>query len=282
LAQSVSQFLFGGEYDQCQIASGHPWWAKPSDNLELLTNLHTRLLTEKLFALIEEAAVPKHQDQMFIACLSHLCPAELLIFFRVLAFQLRNGQLMRMGEVHLSAPFPYPPNLFLIGMMDTINFRWWDPGLLAKATVIHWSDGKICTPSSQSHWPRPSEFLRFRIGSRQEAYQKLFAIVGDQKGIARIIFQIEKLLKRYNIRLPTSILDEVVIYLANAWAADGKGLFVFALATNLVIALDLAVAQILLARIADHLTTVTRLNQQLGAVLRSNFPVSTTFLETFV
>lgn len=282
LAQCVSQFLSGGGGDQCQVISGHPWWANPSDNLALLTDMHTRLLTEKLFALFEEAALPEHKDRMFTACLMHLSPAELLTFFREFAFQLRNGQLMRLGEVHLSAPFPYPSNLFLLGTMETVNFRWWDADLLAKATVIHWSDGKACPPTLYGFAPNTSEFLRYRIGSRQAAYQKLFAIVGGQKGLARIIFQIETLLWRNDICLPVSIKDEVVTYLANSWAANGQGLFDNSMTTNLTIALDLAVAQILLARIADHLMTTTGLNQQLGAILRSNFPVSTAFLENFV
>ncbi|MBP1608449.1 MAG: hypothetical protein H6Q04_684 [Acidobacteria bacterium] len=279
LVQCVSQFLSGGGCEQYQAITGHPWWANRGDNLTLLTDLHSRFLTEKLFAILEEATLPENRDRMFVACLMHLSPAELLTFFREVAFQLRNGQIMRLGEAHLSAPIPYPYNLFLIGTMDTANFRWWDADFLAKTTVIQWSGSKTCTPSLDGIRSGGSEFLRFRICGRQAAYQKLHAVVGGQKNPARIIFRVVTLLRQHGITLSVPVMDEIVIYLANAWTSNGRGLFDPSLTTNLAIALDLVIAQILLASTADLLNKTAKLSKQLHTLFGREFPFSIAFLE---
>jgi len=281
LVQGISQILSGGGYDQYQDLTGHPWWANYKESQAALTELHTRLLTEKLFAILEEAMLPGNRSQIFMACLIHLSPAELLTFFREVAFQLQSGQIMRLGDVHLSAPIPYPSNLFLIGTMDVAKFRWWDDDFLAKATVIHWSGSKASSPVLNGFHSGESEFLRFRTCNRQAAYQKLFAIIRGQKNPVEIIFQIVNLLRQSDISLPVSIMDEIVIYLANAWTANGKGLFDLSVTTNLEIARDLAITQILLPRTSDRLNKTAGLTQQLRMVLGGEFPFSTAFLKDF-
>lgn len=279
LSQGISQILSGGSYEQWQELTGHPWWANHKDSQAALTDLYSRFLTEKLFALLEEAMLQENRERIFMACLTHLSPAELLTFFREVAFQLRSGQIFSIGDAHLPVPIYYPSNLFLIGTMDDTEFRWWDADFLAKTTVIHWPGGKTCTPSPDDSRPGVSEFLRFRICGRQAAYQKLHAIVGGQKNPARMIFRVVTLLRQHDITLSIPVIDEIVIYLANAWTANRQGLFDSSMTTNLAIALDLAIAQILLARTADRLITTAKLSKQLHTVFGREFPFSIAFLE---
>lgn len=278
LAQCVAQFLSGGSCEQCQVITGHPWWADHRENLTFLTGLHTRFLVEKLTAILEEAALQKNRDHVFTACLMHVSPAEVLSFFREVASQICDGQIKRLGDARLPAPIPYPSNLFLIGTIDTLRFNWWDDEFLAKATVIHWTGGQSGSPFPDGFRFEASEFLQFRICSRQAAYHKLHALVGNQKPI-RIIFQIESLLRQYDISLSFSMLDEVVIFLANSWTANGQGLFDQSLKANLAIALDLAIAQIVFPHIDDQLDKTTDLVSQLHALLGQDYPYSIASLE---
>src|SRR4030042_3062986 len=106
LAQSLS------EQDDLfiQMITGHPWWAEGSNNVASHTELHIRFSTEKVLSIIEEAARPGNADQVFIACLIQISPAELMSFFSEVSYQLQNGQIMRLGDTHLIEPIFFPSN----------------------------------------------------------------------------------------------------------------------------------------------------------------------------
>jgi hypothetical protein len=126
LVQCLAHNLMGGNCQQCQVMVGHPWSFGHTENLTLLIEAQMRCNTEKLLGLIEEAWRPGNAHRVYIACITRISPAELLSFFTEVSFQLKHGQLMRFGDVHFSEPIPFPPNLFLIGTMDTERFDWWD------------------------------------------------------------------------------------------------------------------------------------------------------------
>jgi hypothetical protein len=82
------------------------------------------MITEKLLYVIEEASQPENAQQVFVVGLTHISPAELLSFFTEIAYQMPHNRIMRLGDAHLSTPVPFPPNLLLIGTMDTMDFNW--------------------------------------------------------------------------------------------------------------------------------------------------------------
>lgn len=279
LIHCLSRALLGGDCLQCQMMAGHPWWANNSDNLATLTDLHTRFIIEKLFAVLEEASQPENRYKVFIVCLAHITPAELLSYFSEVAYQLQSGYLMRIGDMHLSAPIPFPPNLFLIATMDTPSFRWWDSDLMSGATVINWSTGKTCIPALTS-WPSSERrFLLSSVRDLQSAYRKFHSLAGMNKQPANALLQAEAALREYNVPLPGSVMDDVVKYLANAWSSSGQGLFDSRPSRNLAIALDLAIAQILLPHAAGHLSASSEVVKPLQQILDVGFPYSAEFLE---
>ena len=157
-----------GDCARCQMMVGHPWTFGKSENLAMFTEVHTRNTTEKLLGLIEEAWLPENARRVFIACLTRISPAELLAFFTEVAEQLGHGQLVRLGDLHFSEPIPFPPNLFLIGTMDTLDFDWWDHGLLSKTTIVQWPTAVALSPASPDETTLPWEggFLRFLCPSQ--------------------------------------------------------------------------------------------------------------------
>src|SRR3990170_3247405 len=165
LVQCLTHTLMGGDCQQCQVMVGHPWSFGNSENLTLFIEAQMSCNTEKLLGLIEEAWRPENTHRVFIACITRISPAELLSFFTEVAFQLRHGQLMRLGDVHFFEPVPFPHNLFLIGTMDTQNFDWWDRDLLSKTTVVQWpTAGILPCPYQNGIVPTwEGEFLRSRV-----------------------------------------------------------------------------------------------------------------------
>ncbi len=138
LVQSLAQVLTGGDPLQCQMMVGHAWWAGRSGDVGLFTAAQTRFNTEKILAVIEEALRPENAQRVYIVCLTRISPAEVSCFFSEIALQLQHSQLIRLPGVHLTQPIPYPPNLFLIGTMDTPPLNGLNPDLLSNLTVIQW------------------------------------------------------------------------------------------------------------------------------------------------
>ena len=277
--QCLSRILMG-DCAQCQLMVGHPWSFEKSENLAMFTEVHARYNTEKLLWLIEEAWLPENARRVFIACLTRISPGELLSFFTEVASQLRHGQLVGLGDVHFSEPVPFPPNLFLIGTMDTQNFDWWDPDLLSKTTIVQWPIAGNLSPASQngSDQSWEGEFLRSLVRNKQTAYHKIHSILRRQKKPFLPLLQIEALLREHAIPNLHELIDEAMLYLANSWSRLGNGLFDPSIPRNLEIALDLAMAQILLPHAGEKMRDDEVLRVQLLSTLTRQFPRSTGFV----
>ncbi len=277
--QCMSRILMG-ECLQCQLMVGHPWAFGKSENLAMFTEVHTRYNTEKLLWLIEEAWLPENAQRIFIACLARISPGELLSFFTEVASQLRHGQLTSLGDIHFSHPIPFPPNLFLIGTMDTPYFDWWDPDLLSKTTVVQWPIAGILASASQNgsapHWE--GEFLRACVRDKQAVYHKVHSILKRQKQPLQPLLRIEALLREQAIPDLHWMIDDAMLYLANSWSRLGNGLFDPSNSRNLEIALDLVIAQIILPRAVDRLRENVTLREQLLAASTGQLPRSAAFV----
>jgi hypothetical protein len=268
LVQGLAQSLSEQESLHIQMITGHPWWAEACDDVANYTKLHTRFATEKVLAVIEEASQPENHQQVFIACLTRISPAELLSFFTEVALQLQSGQITRLGDTHLSEPIPFPSNLRIIGTIDTLSFDWWDSDLLMSTTVIQWPQANVLPDPrfNRGVLLEEREFLQSSIRGRYAAYRKVFPVLKRQRQPLYPLVQVEAILKRYISSLDLAI-DEVMIYLANSWSRLGNGLFHASPDRNLTIALDLAIAQILLPRAADAIRNLGTLRNRLKICL---------------
>lgn len=272
LVRSLAQSLVERDSLRVQLFTGHPWWAERSAAIANHTRLHERFSTEKILSIIDEARQPDNANQVFIACLTQISPAELLSFFTEVAFQLQNGQIMRLGDTHLSEPVLFPSNLRIIGTMDTPSFDWWDSDLLLSTTVIQLPQANVLPDPmfNQGILLEECEFLQSCIRGRNAAYHKVCPVLKRQRQPLYPLLQVEATLKRYISSLDIAV-DEVLIYLANSWSRSGVGLFHPSPDRNLAIALDLAIAQILLPRAADAIQNLATLRKRLEIIFEGQF-----------
>ena len=286
IVQCLSRVLMGGDCLQCQMMAGHPWSAAKSGNVAFFTELHTRYNSEKLLCVIEEAWRPENSEKVFLACLARISPAELEEFFTQIAFQFRHGNIVRFGDVHFSEPIPFPPNLFLIGTMDTVLFDWWDSDLLSSTTVIQWPEKSIdhlLCPVSGDRFPAAEKsFLRSYVRNEQAVYKKLYTLLGWQRQPVLPVFLVESLLENECIPLPRTLVNEVLTYLANSWSRQGSGLFHPSPEDNLATALDLAIAQTYLPRAGRWIQRSKGLQENLGELLNGDYPRSALTLAALV
>ena len=279
--RSVARLLAGDDPLCYQRMVAHARWASGNRNVALFTAAQTRLNSSKLLALIEEALQPENAPYIYMAHLQGLTPAELMGFFTDLAPQIVDGWLTRLPCLDLAAPRPYPTNLLLTGTMDAASFNWYDPNLLSQATVILWSSG----PSSSStlhpehrQTGAGRRFLASRVRSRQAACRKLLRLPTSVSSAMRTLHQIELALARHGVALPASAVDDVLIYLANAWTDEGTGVFDRDPEGNLQTALDLAVSQNVLPHALAELRALPRLSRQLSRLFQPELPRASTLL----
>lgn len=280
LIQSLAHSIVGKGCLRVQLIPGHPWWAEGSSNIAQSTDLHERFVTEKVLSIIEEATQPENAQKAFIACLTQISPAELLSFFTEVAYQLQHGQIMRIGDTHLTEPIPLPPNVFMIGTMDTAQFDWWNEDLLSNTTVIQWTYTSVPHKSvaDQDYMVKEEEFLQSCNRNRDFAYHKIYPVLKQYRHPLFPLMHIQALLSEHTSEMLERVTDEVMIYLSNSWSRLGNGLFHHSPERNLSIALDMAISQIILPRAVEAIQKVEVLREQLINTLKNQFPRSTAFV----
>lgn len=275
----LEKSLTGGDEAHGQVVLGHAWYAGGRPVNTSLVDMHSRLINEKLLLVIKEALQPENARQVFVIGLTHISPAE-LSFFTEVACQLQDHRMTRVGNIHLTEPVPFPPNLLLIGTMDTLDFDWWDEDLLSGATVIEWRDSVTCLPPmvGSKSLNNGCEFMRSSLRSSHKAYEKLLSVVAGTKQPLQTIMLVRNILQTHGLEFSPGLLDEVILYLANAWSQQGNGLFDPSSSNNLAIASDFALKQLVLPHYLDAIRSSEILQAELYSVLDTHLPRSGAFL----
>jgi hypothetical protein len=262
---------------------GHVWWAEHCENLAFFSQVQTRFNTIKILALIEEANQPENRDQVYLAWLTRISPAEVIGYFSEVAFQIRHGEIMRLPGAHLSSLIPFPRNLFLVGTMDTVQFNWFDEYLLSQTTVIYWPETSSaffpCHPLTTMITGNETEFLATCIRSERAGRSKLRCLSELRSIAVHPLTRVENLMRTHGVQLPGSVLEEVIVYFANSWSRDGSGLFDPSPSRNREIALDLATSQILLPHGWETIQRSGFLRSELRETLGDDCPYSQAFLD---
>ena len=283
MLRCLGQVLTDGDTLRAQFMPGHAWWAGQTGNVALYTNAQTRLNTFKLLALLEEAHMPENREQVLLACLTRISPAELLTFFSDTAFQLRHGQLMRLCAAHFTEPVPYPRNLLLAGTLDAAFAYDLDADTLSMANVVQWPAIALIR-THDTHLPAPGrdygrEFLASMVRTEAEARLKLGRVLHQSLAALRPLACLEDALQQHAGALLAALRSELLVYLANAFSRTGQGLFDQRPLANVEMALDWAVATILLPRVCEPLGRTPAFGLALHRVCAGRWPNAARALE---
>jgi hypothetical protein len=290
LIEQLSSFVKPGKDRACldsphfQKLQGHPWWAENSQNIAVFTDANTRFNSNKLLYIISEAWRPENKQQLFLACLARISPAEMIAFFSDLASQINRGVLTHLGEHHFATPIPFPSNLHLIGTMDTEVYRWWGEDLLAQTILIPWKEMKkpIQPVEESSTHGAENIILRSSVRGRQKIYRRIHSLLSDHRQPIYPLLEIEKVLTHYGIRYHPSSFETALAYLANSWSMGGVGLFASSSRENLAISLDIVISQIILPHLSVELKANLDVYEKLTDLLYPGYPKSTKFIRSLV
>ncbi len=272
LVHSLAQVIASGSAGQYHTMVGHARWASGSRHVSEFVEAQARFNTSKLLTLIEEAVRPENHNRLYIACLTNISPAELHTLFSVPGWQMWPDM----------EPIPYPPNLRLIGTMDTDRFRWWDADLLAHTIVVPWIGKKMRLPGllpQQPETQRARPYLRSCVRTEQAAFARLRRNLHGQRQAFAPLVQVMDLLHEEDVHLPQTVMNQAIVFLANAWTVAGQGLFASLPEENLDIALDLALAQLVLPWLAAD-GRIDPARRRLNQLLAGHFPQAAAFLQT--
>ena len=272
LVHSLAQVIASGPAGQYHTMVGHARWASGSRNVSEFVEAQARFNTNKLLTLIEEAVRPENHDRLYIACLTNISPAELHTLFSVPGWQMWPDM----------EPIPYPPNLRLIGTMDTDHFHWWDFDLLSHTIVVPWTGEKMRLsglPSPQPETQSARPFVQACVRTEQTAFARLRRNLHGQRQAFAPLVQVLDLLHEEDVHLPQIVVNQAIVFLANAWTVEGQGLFASTPAANLDIALDLALAQVVLPWLAAD-GRIEPARHRLNQLLAERFPRAVVFLQT--
>lgn len=282
LVESYCQVITGGGSNQYQPMVGHPWWASQTADVAMFTRTQSLFNTLKLEMMIEEAGLPANRNRFFVANISRISPGELEEYFSETAFQLRHGELMRLPTSHFSNPVPFPPNLAIIGTMDTLTFPWSDADLLSQTTIIDCAPTKITGyPSIKIVNPDPlkeKRLIQSYIRDPQGAFRKLMIILRRIPSALFPLLYVQKILRDVVARNSSSMLLEGMIYLSNSWSQMGSGLFNENAQKNLQIAMDLAITQSLLLPNSERITNSNNLRYKLQSIVGNQYPLAVNLL----
>ncbi|HID54074.1 MAG TPA: hypothetical protein EYP41_18805 [Anaerolineae bacterium] len=272
LVHSLAQVIASGAAGQYHTMVGHARWASGSQNVSEFVEAQARFNTSKLLTLIEEAVRPENRNRLYIVCLTNISPAELHTLFSVPGWQMWPDM----------EPIPYPPNLRLIGTMDTDRFHWWDSDLLSHTIVVPWAGEKMRLSGVSPKQPdtqRARPFLHSCVRTEQTAFARLRRNLHGQRQAFAPLVQVMDILHKEDIHLPQMVMNQAIVFLANAWTVEDQGLFASASEENLDIALDLALAQVVLPWLAAD-GRIDPARHRLTRLLAERFQQAATFLQT--
>ena len=243
-ARTLAQRLAGSGGLCLQEMVGHAWWASRSESVAMFTEAQERFNRDKILALIEEAAGDRAAGRLYVALLSRISPAE-WNDMAALAVQVRRGYIVRAPDDRPPRRLAVSPRILFIATADNLAPAPWDSNLLRATSILPWTGNGVqgTALSAQEVWPatEAATFLETSIRSPRPALRRLRGLPGWRDGMLRPLLGMSTAMDLRDVPDGSRAASEALVYLANAWTLDGKGLFAPSFEENLRLALRLAV-----------------------------------------
>lgn len=244
LAQGLTEILVGQLSQQRCLFQAHPWWVTRTRDPAHFAMAHAQFNALKLLDFIEAASHSEAEGLAFpfFAGIERMSPAEVVCYFH----DLPRGLLWQADASTVQVDLP--KNLYITG---TLNMEEGD-GLVQIPEVDHYAtiirvDRRHFAPFAGPRKASPQRsagqrrFVRSVIRRGDHARAKLTQILPD--GYAPLA-PLNELLRRLGMAgFSPFVFEEALLYLANAFDGDGRGLFVQPVVENLRIAQDYVLVQ---------------------------------------
>ena len=243
-ARTLAQRLAGSGGVCLQEMVGHAWWASRSESVAMFTEAQERFNRDKMLALIEEAAGNQAAGRLFVALLSRISPAE-WSELALLAVQFRRGYIVRDPDDRPPRRLTISPKILVIATADSLAPAPWDSNLLKMTSILPWSGhrGQGTALSSPAAWPATEgrAFPEMSVRAPRPALRRLRSLPDWRDELLRPLLAITTAMNLHGVPDANRASSEALVYLANTWTWDGKGLLAPSFEDNLRIGLRFAV-----------------------------------------
>ncbi|MCS6937788.1 MAG: hypothetical protein RMJ55_00360 [Roseiflexaceae bacterium] len=259
LVTLFAETLLGHGSPQYALINGDSSWLKATGDQRSFRSLFDHFTSLRFLELLQEAADPGSAGKAFIVCFDGMHPAEVNYYFTTLL------SVDEAGRTRLSIPgIPdderpiVPSNVSITATVNTAEgLGVLHTDVLRRAGVIAFRAGRVERVVWRPLAPAPVGIQRLwlRVSQRDAAAARehLIQIIGaTQWSRMECSEPLASALRRAGMTLTHRLRQEVMLYVANSFDAEGRGLFDPDNALrNAQIAFDHQVAQRLIWRLRD-------------------------------
>ncbi len=228
-----AEALLGRGSPQYARISGDAAWLGGTGEHGYFRALQERFGSLRFMELIQEAGDPGNLGKLFIVCFDALHPHELDYYFTRLVLIGRNGEKRLNLPGYQDGEQPLLPENLLITatVRQSVLGEGPDSEALRHASLIQFRRPVARVPVAlRPAAPVPVGYqrmwLRAALRDVEQARQRLLSLLGPER-LNRLTFSpaLGRLLWRGGLALSARQLQEVTVYVANSFGADGRGLF---------------------------------------------------------
>ncbi|MGB9751568.1 MAG: hypothetical protein C0183_22540 [Roseiflexus castenholzii] len=259
LATLFAETLLGHGSPQYALINGDSSWLGATGDQRSFRSLFDHFTSLRFLELLQEAADPGSAGKVFVVCFDGMHPAEVNYYFTTLLSVDEEGRTrLRLPGVSEDERPIVPANVSITATVNTAEgVGVLSADVLRRAGVIAFRARR----STQVFWHPPTpapvglQRLWLRAGRRDAAAARehLFQIIGstqwNRMGCSE---PLAVALRRAGMGLTPRLRQDVMLYVANSFDAEGRGLFdPDDVLRNTQIAFDHQVAQRLIWRLRD-------------------------------
>lgn len=269
--------------DQYRLLPVRPDWTDSTPLIGFYNLLADEYVSTPFLELLEEADRAENRQRAFFVCLDEMNLARVEHYFAdvlsAMETRARRIPLQARRDVRI------PPNVFVTGSVNIDEATHpFSKKVLDRANTLEFTDVDLATDSGYATAGRqaipeitPHErqrlFLSARVAGVADAQEKLAALNAAYPArILATLSSLNHLLATRGMHFGYRVRDEVLMYLANAFDAEGQGLLVDDPEENLSTALDLQIVQKALPRLSGTQEALENLLAELESWAADAYP----------
>ncbi len=230
LAISITRAIVGQANDQLLTFLGHPWWASNSQRPSFSIAAQQRFTSIRFRSFLNEVASHGDVDKLYFALLKGISRSELREFFVDIQRQVDIlGGVLELPLDIASTPTIFPRNFLLLATISLDGSLIEDGDVLNNCSVIY-PEHK---PANFIPLPEPPE-ISYQTMQTVLKLRSNFSLSGARKVIKQLdqkykatehLFRFLSLLDESNVEPQNGLVQDAMLYMVNAWDANGRGLF---------------------------------------------------------
>ena len=285
LTELLAEALTDNLSAQYRLLPVRPDWTDATPLLGFFNLLAGEYVSTPFLDLLTEAGRAENRERAFFVCLDEMNLARVEHYFAdaLSAMETRARTI----PLHAGRTLRIPPNVFVTGSVNVdeathpFSKKVLDRANTLEFTDVHFgryaADGKGRARKEPLPDIAPADRQRLFLGARardvREAQEKLAAIKATYPDrVLAALSSLNELLAPRGMHFGYRVRDEALMYLANAFDADGRGLLEEKPEQNLAAALDLQIVQKALPRLSGTQEALEPLLAELEAWAGEAYP----------